>query len=363
VSALEVTRLHKNFGKLPALRDVSFVVKEGEFFVILGPTNAGKSTLLKTIAGLIRPDAGQVRIKERPVTEAAPKDRNVSLLFQNIALFPTMTGFENIAFPLRTAGVPEEETRRRVQAVAVLLKVEHILHRLPRTFSGGEQQRTAIGRAIIHRTDLLLLDEPLSNLDARIRISLRLEFKRIHRDGGQSIAYVTHDQVEAMSLADRVGVLSSGRFEQIGTPQDVYQRPANRFVADFVGTPSMNILECELEGDGGNAPRFRGSGFDLKAPFELPTLRDAIPNRLALGVRPEEVRVGPTTSADTPFWGEVLACEHVGAKRVLDIKLGENSLKALVAREHAVAQGQPVSIGFDVRAHRLLDPRTDRFLR
>ncbi|MEX2298704.1 MAG: ABC transporter ATP-binding protein [Dongiaceae bacterium] len=262
MSWLDVEHLSKSFGEdTLALDDVSFALEKGEFFCIVGPTNAGKSTLLKTIAGLYRPDRGRIHVQGRDVTMLQPKDRQLSLLFQNIALFPTLTGFENIAFPLRTVGMPAADVTRRVAEVAEMLKVPHLLDRLPRTFSGGEQQRVAIGRAIALSSRVLMLDEPLTNLDARIRIALRIEFKALHRDTGQTMLYVTHDQVEAMSLSDRIVVLNQGRLQQIGTPDEVYHRPANRFVAQFVGTPPMNIVPAELTEREGR-PILTGAGFE-----------------------------------------------------------------------------------------------------
>ena len=247
---LELKGLTKSYpGGVAALSGIDLALREGEFFSIVGPSNAGKSTLLKTIAGVERLDRGRIALAGRDLGSLQPRDRKVSLLFQNIALFPDRSGFENIAFPMRVAGLPHDQIEARVRDVAQLLKVDHLLDRLPRTFSGGEQQRVAIGRAISHPADLLMLDEPLTNLDARLRIALRLEFKKLHRDTGRTILYVTHDQVEAMSMSDRIGVLNDGRFEQVGTPDEIYHRPASMFVARFIGSPPMNILDAELRSE------------------------------------------------------------------------------------------------------------------
>ncbi len=363
MSGLTVTSLSKSFDDVKALDDVSFEVAEAEFFCIVGPTNAGKSTLLKTIAGLHRPDGGEIAIKDRKVTSLQPKDRRVSLQFQNMALFPTLTGYENIAFPLRTAGLAAPEVDRRVKEVANILKVEPILERYPRTFSGGEQQRIAIGRAISHTCDLLMLDEPLTNLDARIRIALRIEFKNLHRDTGRTLLYVTHDQVEAMSLSDRIAVLHEGRFQQIGTPDEVYHRPANRFVAHFIGTPPMNVIEAVLTSDH-DTPHLEGDGFRLPLP-EVKRLSayPNLPGSLGLGVRPEDIRVTPARTEATPFQGHVFWIERLGSKSILDVRLGSSTIKVVVPSGHPVGTEGAAWFGFTPQHHHLLNLETDYFLR
>lgn len=363
MSALTVAALTKRFGAVSALDDVSFEIADGEFFCILGPTNAGKSTLLKTVAGLHNPDSGRIAVAGRGVDGLAPKDRNVSLLFQNVALFPTLTGRDNIAFPLRAAGVAETEVEHRVLEVARLLNVQHILARYPRTFSGGERQRIAIGRAIARKADLLMLDEPLSNLDARIRTTLRIEFKKLHRELRQAVLYVTHDQVEAMSLSDRIAVIDAGRLQQIGTPDDVYHRPANRFVARSVGTPPMNLLDAAVV-QRRDVPTLVGDGFEIALP-SLASLTDfpRLPRLLAMGVRPEDVRVAPEPAAHAPFAGEVVRVEHLGPKRVLDMKLGHAVLKAVVPQHHAVRAAGPAWLGFEPLPHHVMGRDSGLFFR
>ena len=363
MTVLALDALSKRFEDVQALDEVSCSVADGELFCVVGPTNAGKSTLLKTIAGLHKPDSGSIRISDRDVSGVEPKDRKVSLLFQNIALFPTLTGFDNIAFPLRTAGLDPSAIESRVREVASLLKVDHLLERLPKTFSGGEQQRVAIGRAIAAPSDLLMLDEPLTNLDARIRIALRIEFKKLHRELGQSMVYVTHDQVEAMSLSDRIAVMHKGRLQQIGTPDEIYHEPVNRFVARFVGSPPMNILEAEL-GSEADQPILRAEGFRLAFPQArmFTELRNS-GRRIGLGVRPEALRVAPVEGPETPFAGEVFWVEHLGSKSVLDVRLGESTIKAVVAPDHPVTQEGTAWFGFDPQLKLLLDLESERFLR
>ena len=359
---LELAGIYVSYGDVEALKGVDLRIEPGEFFTIVGPTNAGKSSLLKTIGGLIRPVSGTVWLMDKDVTGLSPRDRNVSLLFQNIALFPTLTGFENIAFPLRVSGLSDEAIDRRVIELGKLLRVDHVLQRLPRTFSGGEQQRVAIGRAIAGQSDLLMLDEPLTNLDARIRIALRVEFKSIHRALGQTVLYVTHDPVEAMSLSDRIAVLNDGRFEQVGTPDEIYHRPATRFVAEFFGMPPMNIVRGRVADDAGTLHYQVGDG-------SIPLSEDIGVNgfngradELVVGVRPENVRVSVERTVETPLALQVLWVERYGSHSVLDLRLGDTVLRARIAPNHPAAAAEQVWIGFEIRRQNLLDSRTNRFL-
>lgn len=347
-------------GGVTALSGIDLVLRRGEFFTIVGPTNAGKSTLLKTIAGIERQDQGSIALKGRDLGALQPRERKVSLLFQNIALFPDRTGFENIAFPLRVAGVRGPEIDARVRKVAALLKVEHLLERHPRTFSGGEQQRVAIGRAISHPADLLMLDEPLTNLDARIRIALRLEFRKLHRDTSQTILYVTHDQIEALSMSDRIGVLNNGRFEQVGTPEDVYHRPASEFVARFIGSPPMNILPVELKARHGTLHAV-APGFEVVATGESPDAR-RLPAHAAIGIRPEEIKAAAEPSPEAPHAGEVLWIERLGSHQILDVKLGSELIKVRTDADHPVQSGGPAWFGFTLPRGRVLDRDTGLFI-
>jgi ABC-type sugar transport system ATPase subunit len=362
MSAVAVERLRKTFNEITALDDVSLTIGRGEFLCVVGRTNAGKSTLLKTIAGLYRADGGRVIIGGRDFTSLPPHKRRVSLLFQNIALFPTMTGYENIAFPLRTAKVPADVVERRVRSIGQMLKVEHLLNRLPRTFSGGEQQRVAIGRAIIQPGDLLMLDEPLTNLDASIRIRLRIEFKKLHHEFAQTIIYVTHDQVEAMSLSDRVVVLDRGRIQQMGSPDDVYHRPVNRFVAEFIGSPPMNIIDAELsEADG----RLSLIGTEFNLPVEESKAQRwrqmKLPRRIAFGVRPERVIVAPSPTDDTPIGATILRVEHLGNRSIVALRMGEATLNAVVPPDHKLNADRRAWVGLRSEPHHLLSRETGVF--
>jgi ABC-type sugar transport system ATPase subunit len=357
-----IERLRKTFGKVTALDGVSLSINQGEFLCVVGRTNAGKSTLLRTIAGLYRADSGRIIIGNRDVTSLPSQKRRVSLLFQNIALFPMMTGYENIAFPLRTAGVAVEAIDQRVRSIAETLKVAEILDRLPRTFSGGEQQRVAIGRAIVRPGELLMLDEPLTNLDASIRIQLRIEFKKLQRERAQTVIYVTHDQIEAMSLSDRIAVLDQGRIQQIGTPDDVYHRPINRFVAEFIGSPPMNIINGELRVADGQLSVI-GRGYSL--PIDEITGRywraAKLPRQIALGVRPESVIVAPTPTREAPIASEIQWVEHLGNRTVVALLVGDIVLKAVVPPGHPLGPGRSAWIGLRPDPRHLLNPETGAF--
>jgi len=363
MSKLVIQDLDVSYHDVPALRNIDLTVEDGEFCTIVGPTNAGKSTLLKTVAGLVKPDKGAIFLNDKDLTGKQPKDRNLSLLFQNIALFPNLTGFENIAFPLRTAGATSRDIQERVLALSKMLRVDHVIDRLPRTFSGGEQQRVAIGRAIAKQTDLLMLDEPLTNLDARIRIALRVEFKKIHRKLAQTLLYVTHDQVEAMSMSDRIAVLDKGQLLQVGTPDEIYNRPASRFVAEFFGTPPMNIVSARVSEEGG-IPQIVVGEHSLPMP-ELNTLSASprIPDAIALGVRSENIRVSVTKSPETPHQTPILWLEKLGAHSILDLKFGSDTLRVKVMPDDPVCSESLAWFGFNLKPDQLLDATTGKFLR
>ncbi len=367
MSAVALERLRKVFNKTTALDDVSLAIGTGEFLCVVGRTNAGKSTLLKTIAGLYRADGGRVIIGGRDLTLLPPHKRRVSLLFQNIALFPTMTGYENIAFPLRTTNVAGDAVERRVRSIAQMLKVEHLLDRLPRTFSGGEQQRVAIGRAIIQPGDLLMLDEPLTNLDASIRIRLRIEFKKLHREFAQTIIYVTHDQVEAMSLSDRVAVLDGGRIQQIGSPDEVYHRPVNRFVAEFIGIE--NIVAGRRAGGSAERPVIAVADKTLLASAEEPLGGGA--GEVWVCIKAEDVELalpGDERSLRRPdvsrLAADITATHHLGVLTKLELDCGFRLYAYVMTRQVGAMQlvpGRRVEVVIAAEAiHLLPRPPTGR---
>ena len=255
MSAISVNGLTVSFGNLTVLGNLEIKVDQGEFLVLLGPSGCGKSTLLNAIAGLIEPAGGTIEIGGRDVTDFEPKDRGIAMVFQSYALYPKMTVRGNLAFGLKVARLARDEIERRVQKAAEFLQISDLLDRRPVQLSGGQRQRVAIGRALVRNADVFLFDEPLSNLDAKLRAELRVEIKRLHRDLGSTMIYVTHDQIEALTLADRIAVMKDGIIQQLGTPHEIYDSPANFFVASFIGSPSMNFIEGRIAMADG-APRF-----------------------------------------------------------------------------------------------------------
>ena len=312
-----------------AVAGVSLSVARGERVVVVGPSGCGKSTLLRLIAGLDDPDEGSIAVGGRDVRGVAPQDRDVAMVFQGYALYPHMTAFENIAFPLRMARATRDARERAVGDVAKVLRIEHLLGRRPNQLSGGERQRVAIGRALVRRPKVFLFDEPLSNLDAALRNDLRVELAQIFHALAGACLYVTHDQVEAMTLADRIVVMNEGRVLQVATPRDVYEAPADAFVAAFMGAPKMNLLDGRIE-----------DGALTFGPFRIPAPRAGLPSKLLVGFRPQDVALaGASTQSDTTPQAEVLAAEPHGAETVLTVRTtGAEGTELRVVRA-----------GFDVR--------------
>ncbi len=291
--------IKKSFGDNPIVRGVDLEVRSGELLVLVGPSGCGKTTLLRLIAGLETADEGEIRIGGQRVNDLPPRDRDVAMVFQSYALYPHMTVRENLAFGLTLRRVAKAEIDRRVAEVAEMLELGKLLDRRPKQLSGGQRQRVAMGRAIVRHPKIFLFDEPLSNLDTALRVQMRGELARLHRRLGATMIYVTHDQVEAMTLATRVAVLNQGVLQQLGPPLELYNEPANRFVAAFLGSPAMNFLEAHREGD-----QLVGKGFSIAAPPNLP--KDA--TEVLLGLRPQDLRI----SGQGPFHGQVDAVERLG---------------------------------------------------
>ncbi|MBI4613565.1 MAG: ATP-binding cassette domain-containing protein [Planctomycetes bacterium] len=318
------------YGEVVALDAIDLVAPQGSFTVLLGPSGCGKSTVLRAIAGLERPASGDVIVEGRRVNDLEPQARDVAMVFQNYALYPHMTVRENIAFPLRMRRVPRADIRRRVEEAARLLAIEPLLDRKPRHLSGGQRQRVAIGRAIVRDARIFLFDEPLSNLDARLRGEMRREIARLHRRLGKAVVYVTHDQVEALTLGEKIVVLRGGRIEQTGTPEDVYLRPATPFVATFLGAPPMNILEGRIE-----SGRFLGSGVEL--PVEVPDCP-----RVELGFRPDRSRLGGEDGR-----GRVELVENLGSDRYVHVDLGGPTIVVRLAPGESPRIGETVPFSVD----------------
>ncbi len=341
---VSLRKLNIVLGGKPIIRDLDLHVEPGEFLVLLGPSGCGKSTLLHSIAGLVDSDSGAIEIGGRDMTDADPSERGIGMVFQSYALYPTMTVEDNMSFGLRIAGTPKAEIRRRVDRAAAMLQLDALLRRKPAQLSGGQRQRVAIGRALVREAQVFLFDEPLSNLDAKLRAELRRELKLLHQTLGSTMIYVTHDQVEAMTLASRIVVMQGGEIQQIGTPLDVYERPANRFVAGFLGAPAMAFVEGTLDAQG----CFEADGMRyLPADESRPAGRPAV-----LGIRPEHVEI----HAGGDFVGEVTLVEPMGNHQVVWLRRGKATLASLVHDGRSYAPGERVAFGIDVERLSLFDP-------
>jgi multiple sugar transport system ATP-binding protein len=316
---------------LAALEGVSLSVERGEIVVVVGPSGCGKSTALRIVAGLEEPDAGAVAIAGRPMKGVPPQERDVAMVFQGYALYPQMTAREILEFPLRMRGVPREERARAVGEAAALLRIDRLLDRRPGELSGGERQRVAMGRAIVRKPRVFLFDEPLSNLDASLRGDLRIEIGQLVRRLGATALYVTHDHVEAMTLADRIAVMRGGRVLQVGTPREIYDRPATSFVGAFLGSPRLNLLPGRVEG-----------GAVIAGPFRVPLPGGALPERVEVGVRPEHVVLGEGDAR-----GEVIAVEPLGAETHVVVRMGDLALRAHARGFDSHRRGDQVLVSID----------------
>jgi multiple sugar transport system ATP-binding protein len=344
VAEILIKHLTKSFGKVEAVKDVSLRVADGEFLVLLGPSGCGKSTILRIVAGLEDADAGEIVVGGRLVNFTDPVKRNVAMVFQNYALYPHMTVYKNIAFPLEMAKKSKTEIEPAVRRAAAILGLEDMLQRLPQQLSGGQRQRVALARAIVREPQAFLMDEPLSNLDAQLRIQTRLELIQLHARLGITTMYVTHDQVEAMTMGHRIAVMRDGLLQQLGTPQDVYRRPANVFVATFLGAPPMNLIDGALEAIAGGGWRFRGQDADLQVAPDL--LEGEAGGEVKLGLRPEHLRIG-TPGQDGGIPGRVLFLEPVGSDLFLTVEAGGGTVQVRTDPDAPLQAGENVSLLFD----------------
>jgi sn-glycerol 3-phosphate transport system ATP-binding protein len=322
MASVSIRKVKKSYADLEVIHGVDCEIADGEFIVILGPSGCGKSTLLRMIAGLEEISGGEIAIGGRVVNDLEPKDRDIAMVFQNYALYPHMSVYDNMAYGLRIRGMSKAEIDTRVQKAAKILELGQYLQRKPRQLSGGQRQRVAMGRAIVREPAVFLFDEPLSNLDAKLRVQMRIEIKRLHQNIRTTSVYVTHDQVEAMTLGDRLIVMNGGVAEQIGSPIEVYERPATVFVAGFIGSPAMNMLGGKLAGDGFMA----GSGGDVR--FHVPAAPAANGRSVTLGIRPEHVALAPERpmfrlSVDfvEALGADTLVHGHLGAEAPLTVRL------------------------------------------
>jgi multiple sugar transport system ATP-binding protein len=355
MASVSIRKLGVAFGNLKVLQDLDLEVAAGEFIVLLGASGCGKSTLLNAIAGLLDIEAGQIWIGDKNVTWEEPADRGIGMVFQSYALYPRMTAEGNLTFGLKIARVPRDEIAKRVKFASELLKIEPLLKRRPAQLSGGQRQRVAIGRALVRDVDVFLFDEPLSNLDAKLRTELRVELKRLHhRLGKATMIYVTHDQIEALTLADRIAVMHAGVIQQLDTPHNVYHKPSNRFVAGFVGSPTMNFLTGRIAGSDG--PVFESEG--VKMPLSgYAWLNGSAPNKdVEIGIRPEHIVL--SGSGGVRHEAEVELVEPMGPETILWCRLAGHPLSVRVEGESTIKAGARLQVAFPVDRVNVFDAQS-----
>jgi ABC-type sugar transport system ATPase subunit len=354
VSRIELTNLRKEYGSTVAVKNLDLIIEDGEFIVLVGPSGCGKTTTLRMIAGFEDPTAGEIRLDGTVVNDLEPRDRDLGMVFQSHALFPHKNVADNIVFGLRMQKVDKEEQRRKLQEVAELVRISHLLTKMPGQCSGGESQRIALARTLVTEPSNFLLDEPLSSLDAKLRRELRAECDRLHEQLQKTFVYVTHDQEEAMTLADRIVVMDGGEIVQMGSPIDIYSNPVSYFVADFFGNPAMNLIEGEFSQNGGGA-EFKSSSFTVSLPEEY---KNISPGKGTFGIRPENVQVSKANGGDTRNIGLV---EPLGKDTLLYFETSaERPFVAIVEGTENHKSGEPVELSFPGNNMFLFDANGDR---
>ncbi|OQY18255.1 MAG: sugar ABC transporter ATP-binding protein [Chloroflexi bacterium] len=352
---VKLENLSKRWGSVVGADSIDLEIEDAEFVAFLGPSGCGKTTTLLMVAGIYKPSAGEIRFDGHIVNAVAPKDRNVGMVFQSYALYPHMTVFQNISYPLKLKKVSKDEMQKRTQWVADTMGIGHLMDRKPAQLSGGQQQRVALGRALIKEPALLLFDEPLSNLDARLRLSMRSEIKRLQMELGITSIYVTHDQVEAMTMADRIAVMKNGRLQAYATPEVLYDQPRTLFIAGFVGNPPMNLLEVEVTRENGDY-HARRQGLDVIVPLERGK-KAADKGTVILGIRPEDVTV-----ADTGVAGEAYIVEPLGRDDLVTVHIGDAIVHVLADPTMGLKMGQNVLLNFNTHQVQFFDPQTEQSL-
>lgn len=360
-----VSKMFMSHGKeVVAVKDITLEIENGEFFALLGPSGSGKSTLLRLIAGLEIPTSGDIIIDDKIVTHLPPKERDVAMVFQSYALYPHMTVYDNIAFPLKIRKIAKEQIDKRVKEVAKMLNIAHLLDRKPGELSGGEMQRVALARALVREPKVFLLDEPLSNLDAKLRVVARAYLRRLQKELGVTTIYVTHDQAEAMTLADRIGVLSHGVLQQVGAPLEIYKRPVNVFVAGFIGSPPMNFIKGSLI-EKNSKFVFDAGSFRLELPEDLSTIvkNHISSSEVILGIRPDDAYAVPITREDHIITGTVYVTETLGNIQYIAVQIDPDLVIRVIAPiELMVNIGDKVGVNLDIRKIYLFDAKTERAL-
>jgi len=354
MASVEFTDVRKSFGTHPVLKGIDISIADGEFVILVGPSGCGKSTLLRTLAGLENISAGEIRIDGRPVNTLPPKERDIAMVFQNYALYPHLTVAENMGFSLMLKKTSKAEIATQVRPAAEILGLTNLLDRYPRQLSGGQRQRVAMGRAIVRDPQVFLFDEPLSNLDAKLRVAMRSEIKELHQRLGTTIVYVTHDQIEAMTMADRIVVMQDGRVEQIGTPLDLYDRPVNQFVAGFIGSPAMNFIEGRLAPDGSRFVAADGT----ELPLPEATTGDATGRPLIYGLRPESVRLDAAGGVPA----KIVVVEPTGSETQVTARLASTGIICVFRERISARPGETIPVSVDASATHLFDAETGQRL-
>lgn len=352
---LTLEQLTKRWGDVIGVEDVNLEIHDGEFVAFLGPSGCGKTTTLLMVAGIYKPTEGIIKFDDRIMNKVPPKDRNVGMVFQSYALYPHMTVHDNLTFPMKLQKTPKAEMRERAQRIADMMDIGHLMARKPGELSGGQQQRVALGRALVKEPDLLLFDEPLSNLDARLRLSMRSEIKRLQLELGITSIYVTHDQVEAMTMADRVAVMKGGHLQACAKPDDLYDRPSTLFVAGFVGNPPMNFVEVEVERNNGDYYAKR-DGFSVKLPPDRGE-KAAGKGPIILGIRPEDITLAPDGIPS-----EVYVVEPLGRDDLLDVVRGDIHFYVLADPAERNKLGDKVHLYLNTQKVQFFDPKTEKSL-
>jgi multiple sugar transport system ATP-binding protein len=347
MSSVQIENVRKSYGSVPILHGVSVDIDDGEFVILVGPSGCGKSTLLRMIAGLETITAGQISIGDRVVNNLEPKERDIAMVFQNYALYPQMTVAQNMGFALEMRGLKRPEINKKVEEAAAILGLQPLLQRKPAQLSGGQRQRVAMGRAIVRDPKVFLFDEPLSNLDAKLRVQMRAEIKALQQRLSTTTVYVTHDQIEAMTMADKIVVMQGGRVEQIGAPLDLYDRPANRFVAGFLGSPAMNFLEGTLRSQ--NGPKLELAVGRSVPLSRMPDGGDG--QKVVFGIRPEEIRI-----AEDGVDARLVVVEPTGSETLLAIDFVGQELTCLLRQRASLSPGQDVKLSFASDSVHFFDP-------